>query len=241
MMENKYLPFIMSLLIMVIIGCNRPVKVLTVVGGHAFDTVEFFRMMGSLEAIQVDTAWHPGALDLLGSAEADNYDVLVFYDFIPGMPVETARVFNELTRRGKPMLFLHHALGTCQQWDGYMDMVGGRYVMKDFEPDSLLHSDFKHDIELDIKVEDPDHPVTSGVSDFTIHDEGYSNIQVSEDVQILLTTQHPHCHPLVGWVNQADNATCVYLMLGHDRHAYENEAFQKLVGNSIHWLSQQKP
>ena len=86
---------------------------------------------------------------------------------------------------------------------------------------------------------DPLHPVNEGISDFTIHDEGYSNIQINEGIHPLLSTRHPDCAPLVGWVNQAGNSTCVYLMMGHDKHAYGNESFQHLVQNAIHWLSDQ--
>ena len=221
------------------VGCNKPVRVLTIIGGHSYDTSEFHQVINSLENIDIDTVSHPHALELLDSELIKRYDVLLFYDFIPDMPEEKSAIFLELTQQGMPMFFLHHSLCTFQNWDGYRDLVGGRYVMPKFESDSSLHSDFKHDIDLEVKVADPDHPVTEGVSDFTIHDEGYSNTQVNKNVHPLLTTQHPDCDPLLGWVNKAGNSTSIYLMLGHDRQAYENRSFQLLTQNAIHWLSEQ--
>lgn len=238
-MRNIVPACLFILFFVAMIGCNQPVRVLTIVGGHKFDTTEFFRVTGSLEGIETDSVWHPEALELLASERVDDYQVLLFYDFIPPMPPEDSSIFLALTGKGKPLLFLHHSLGSCQDWDGYREMVGGKYVMSRFETDSTLHSDYKHDIDLHIRIADPGHPVTSGIGDFKIHDEGYSNILVNEDVHPLLFTDHPDCAPLVGWVNEAGNSTCVYLMLGHDRHAYENESFQHLVQNAILWLSNQ--
>ena len=104
-------------------------------------------------------------------------------------------------------------------------------------PDSSLHSDYAHDIDLKIEVLDRSHPVTRGVGEFTIHDEGYSNIQIMQEVLPLLGTRHQHCAPLVAWENQWENSTCLYLMFGHDKQAYVNEHFKLLLQNSIQYLS----
>ena len=218
-------------------GCSKPVSVLVISGGHAYDTVEFFDAFRSLEHVKFDPVYHPEALTMLQTGKTDAYDVLVFYDFIVDMPERDSIVFENLTRQGKPMLFLHHALATFQTWDGYMEMVGGRYVIPGYCTDTTLFSDFKHDIDLEVKVADPEHPVTLGMKDFTIHDEGYSNILINEGIHPLLSTRHPDCAPVVGWVNQAGNSTCVYLMMGHDKNAYGNESFRHLIRNAIHWLN----
>lgn len=213
------------------------VRVLVITGGHDFDTIEFFNAFHALEGIRFDSVSHPQALEMLRSKRAGDYDVLVFYDFIPGMPGRDSLVYGELTRQGKPMLFLHHSLCSFQQWDGYMEMVGGRYYMPDFTEDSLLLSDYKHDIDIPVHVADQSHPVTAGLDSFTIHDEGYSNIKVLPGVKPLLLTEHPDCLPVLGWINTQDQSTVVYLMLGHDKHAYQHPAFRQLVQQAIHWLA----
>ena len=77
------------------------------------------------------------------------------------------------------------------------------------------------------------------MKDFNIHDEGYSNITVLPGITPLLKTDHPDCTPLVGWTHKQDQSTIVYLMLGHDKHAYENPAYIQLLNQSIHWLAEQ--
>ncbi len=219
-------------------GCKQPVQVLVVLGGHDFDTTEFFDALGALEEVEYEAVYHPEALKMLHQDHADAYDVFVFYDFLPDMPEKDSTVFIELISQGKSMLFLHHALCTSQEWDGYMEMVGGRYVMPGFGADSSEFSDYRHDIDMEIGIVDPSHPVTFGMKSFTIHDEGYSNIAVLDGVTPLLTTDHPDSSPVVGWAHLYKQSKIVYLMLGHDRYAYENPAFGQLMRQSIHWLKE---
>lgn len=233
--------FVLILALIILSGCDRPARILVVTGGHAFDTVEFYNLFTSLENAVFDTVSHPRALEVLSSNKIDSYKVLVFYDYLPDMPLEDSIIFLELSQKGIPMLFMHHALCNFQGWDGYRQMVGGKYTVPEFQSDSTLHSSYRHDIDIQVTVLDPNHPVTVGVEDFVIHDEGYSNIRINKDVHPLLGTSHPDCSPMMAWVNQYQNSTCLYLMLGHDKQAYANENFKLLLDNSIQWLSNEKP
>jgi len=228
---------ILILALVILSGCNRPARVLLVTGGHDFDTAEFYSLFASIENSTFDTVSHPRAMEILATGEVDKYNVVVFYDYVPGMPLDDSLVFLGLAQKGIPMLFLHHALCNFQNWDGYRQMVGGKYTIPEFQSDSTLHSNYRHDLDIPVEVLDPDHPVTVGVDDFVIHDEGYSNIQVNHDVQPLLGTTHPDCAPLLAWVNRYQNSTCLCLLLGHDSAAYANENFRILLHNSIQWLS----
>ena len=218
-------------------GCSKVPEVLLITGGHAYDTTEFFEMFHSLEGISFDSVSYPAALELLSSSDVGKYDLLLFYDYLPEMSLADSTLFLKLTRMGMPMIFMHHALCTFQRWDGYQQMVGGRYVMPGYHPDSSLYSGYAHDLDLSIEVLDPSHPVTQGIGEFVIHDEGYYNIQINQEVHPLLGTQHPYCAPQVAWVNQRNRSTCLFLMFGHDKQAYMNEHLKLLLQNSIQWLS----
>ncbi len=226
-------------LLVLLTGCQKPVNVLLVSGGHDFDTTEFFDLFQSLEGIEMDSVYYPDAMSLMRSDKTHAYDVLVFYDYMVDLPGEDSSVFQNLTGQGKPILFLHHALCSFQGWDGYMEMLGGKYVIAGPGVDSTLVSDYKHDIEIAIEVVDSQHPVTLGMQDFTIHDEGYSNITQVPGITPLLKTEHPDCSPLIGWTKTSDQSTVVYLMLGHDKLAYQNPSFKLLLEQSIGWLADQ--
>lgn len=218
-------------------SCSKSPEVLVITGGHAYDTTEFFEMFNSLEGISFDSVSYPAAGQLLSSSDVGKYDLLLFYDYVPDMPQADSAIFQDLTRKGMPMIFMHHALCSFQKWEGYQQMVGGKYVMPGYQNDTSLHSGYAHDLDLKIEVLDPSHPVTQGIGEFTIHDEGYYNIQINQEVLPLLGTKHPQCAPLVAWENQWENSTCLYLMFGHDKLAYVNEHFKLLLQNSIQYLS----
>lgn len=220
-------------------GCTNPVNVLVVAGGHSFDTTEFFDLFHSMNGVEMDSVYYPEAKEMMRLGKTDAYDVLVFYDYMPNLPEADSLVFQNLTMEGKPMLFLHHALCSFQVWDGYLEMLGGKYVMAGPGVDTSLLSDYKHDIDMDIEVVDSQHPITLGMQDFSIHDEGYSNITLAPGILPLLKTDHPDAAPLLAWTNKSDQSSLVYLMLGHDKLAYENPAFKQLLEQSINWLSGQ--
>ncbi len=224
-------------LALLVSSCNKPVNALLVVGGHSYDTTEFYEMFRSLENLVFDTVSHPYAMDMLGSEQVDPYDLLIFYDFIPDMPLEDSSIYLQLTQQGIPILFLHHAICTFQQWEVFQEIVGGKYVMPQYSTDSALFSDYRHSIDLPVEVVDKNHPVTSEMSDFEIHDEGYSNLTVWNGVEPLLSTEHPDCSPVIGWAHSYQNSLIVYLIFGHDKYAYENQSFQQLLNNSIEWLT----
>jgi len=212
-------------------------RVLVVVGGHSYDTTEFYDMLGDLGGFLFDSISHPDAGKLLASEHILSYDAILFYDFITGMSPEDSSIYLNLARRGMPMLFLHHAICTFQQWEGYGELVGGKYVVKGFEKDPSELSNYRHDLDLQIEVLDWQHPVTRSIEDFTIHDEGYSNLRIREGVIPLLGTDHPDCSDLVGWVNRFDRSNVVYLIFGHDQQAYVNPSFRQLLNNSLGWLT----
>ena len=238
-MKSFFLRLTGLILLVTFIGCNKTVDVLVVLGGHSFDTTEFFDLFNSLDGIEMDSVYYPEAMEVMQSGFTDSYDVLVLYDYMPDLPEADSSVFQMLTSQGKPLLFLHHALCSFQQWDGYMEMLGGKYVMTGpgVDPGSL--SDYRHDIDMEIEVVDKGHPVTEGMEDFSIHDEGYSNISLSPGITPLLKTDHPDASPLVGWSTTSNRSTILYLMLGHDRKAYENPSFKQLLEQGIAWLADQ--
>ena len=144
-------------------------------------------------------------MEMMRSGKTDAYDVLVFYDYMVELPAADSSVFQNLTRQGKSLLFMHHAICSFQQWEGYMEMLGGKYIMAGPGMDSGDVSDYKHDIDMEIGVVDRGHPVTKGMEDFTIHDEGYSNIRLTKDITPLLSTDHPASSPWWDRPKQAVN------------------------------------
>lgn len=217
-------------------GCSDKLNVLIVTGGHSFDTIRFFSLFSSLETISVDTVSQPGANKLLEETNYDTYDVVVFYDMWQDITENQKNAFYKLLENGTGIVFLHHSLVSYQQWDEFKNISGGKYWQEGFTDDSSKLSGYEHDLKMNIKVLHPDHPVTKGMQDFQIYDEGYSNVEIIPSIIPLLATHHPSCSKYVAWANEYGQSRIIYIMLGHDYKAYENESFRQLVENAITWV-----
>ena len=220
-------------------GCKQApdskVDLLVVTGGHAYDTAEFVEMFDSLPGISFEMALKPEAWNLLAGGRA--FDVILFYDMWRDISEDEKQVFLHEFDKGTGMVFMHHSLASHPEWPGYVDLVGGKYNLPDHTPDSSLRSDFKHDIVLQVKVVNRNHPVTEGLENFEILDEGYSNTTQLAGVEYLLETSHPDCDRYIAWAHQVKNSKVVYLMGGHDKHAYGNPSFRRLVAQAIRYVA----
>ena len=130
-----------------------------------------------------------------------------------------------------PMIFLHHSLVSYQSWPFFAELIGGQYHTLD----SSRLSNYQHDVEIDVTIVDPTHPITSGLEDFTILDETYGNCTIATRVLPLLKTKHPKSMPVLGWINPVQGHEIVYLQGGHGPSAYRDENFRRLLLQTIQW------
>jgi uncharacterized protein len=228
--------------------CINPQKesdtlnVLIVTDERKFNREAFFEMFDSFDNIHWSEKSRSKVIDMVGTDSIKFYDALVFYD-MPEKVELTEKQKQDMThffKQGAPVIFLHHAILSYRPWDGFLDIIGGRYfndppfITKN--GDTILSS-YQHDVHFNVKIADQDHPITKGIEDFVIFDETYNNFYVKDDVRILLTSDHPLCNPVIGWVNTFGNSKVVYLMNGHNETAYENPNFRQLLYNSIRWVA----
>lgn len=213
-------------------------SVLVVAGGHSFDTTAFFQMMDKIPDIGYDFMLQPEANRYLASCDTIPYGLLVFYDMWEPLNNEETDAYLKLTKSGKPMLFLHHALVSYQQWPEFEKIIGGKYVqdMKNGQSKPSELSTYKHDVWINVKICDPQHPVTSGMDNFRIFDEVYGNYRVGEQVTPILKTDHPESTEIIGWENRYNRSTIIYLQPGHDKKTYEDDNYLRLLKQSVKYL-----
>lgn len=217
-----------------------PIRVLLVTGGHDYDTNEFRALFKADPGIQVNAVTHPNAQQWFKPDRARDYDVLVSYDMWSEISDEAKTDLLQLVRGGKGFLALHHCLASYPEWEDYARLIGGQYHLKPWTQNGQAKpgSTYKHDVLVPVQVVAPNHPVTRGVGDFTIHDEVYGGFEVKPDVTPLLRTDHAESGPIIAWARQEGRGRVVYLQLGHDRLAYENPAYRQLVGQAIRYVAQ---
>ena len=246
------------------------VSVQVVTGGHPFEADPFFAVFDSFP----DITWTKASTPSVGS------DVVVFYD-MPGLrftggetPVEfpepssTVRsVLDELQSRGTGLVFMHHAVAGWPAWEGFAELVGGRFH---YQPASLRGIDYPDsgyvfDVKHTVEIVDPSHPICDGLpSRFEIVDELYCFPVFEDSVTPIMRTDFPvhdpsrffsadlairgrrnsnegWSHPagsnLVGWVKKAGRSPLAYLQFGDGPVTYADPNFRRVLHNAIHWAA----
>lgn len=215
----------------------KPIKLLVVVGGHSFDTTEFFQVFDDIENITWEKAIQPRANEMIENGTADEFDVLLFYDMFDEISEKQKQAYISLLEKGKAMIFTHHALVSYQDWPEFKKIIGGKYHRED--NGSGFVSDYEHDVDVNVEITDTKHPIVKGIKDFTIHDEIYGNCEILPTVKPLLETSHPKSMKYVAWINPYKNSNVIYFQLGHDKYAYKNPNYRRLIEQSIFWIVQE--
>lgn len=212
-------------------------KILIVAGGKAVDKDNFYKLF---ESFSYDTTSKPFAFQLFDLDKIDNYKAIVFYDTYQPITEEQKESFMNIFKKGIGVLFLHHSLVSHQEWNEYENIVGGKYFHQVWVDNEKKYgpSTYKHDQDFLVEIIDRDHPVTKGLDNFEIHDETYLNYRVLPNVSLLLRTNYRESGEILGWTHTYKNSKVVYVMMGHDKNAFGNISFKRLVENSINYLSE---
>lgn len=251
-------------------------RLLAITGGHRFDCDAFAAM---LDAACHALGWgwthetQPDAQRWLRSEHAGEWDAILLHD-LPGLalargaeptPVdpspEVQRGVEELIAAGVGIVATHHALAGWPTWDGWADVLGGRFL---YAPGRLhgAHvpaSGYRMDTYRVRPV--AGHPVTDGVEPFELTDELYLCPVSEGDVEPLLTTdadlspasmidtyrevRHGErvaappqpASNLLGWAHAPGNSRVVYLLPGHTAATMQHPAYRRLLTNALAWVS----
>jgi type 1 glutamine amidotransferase len=257
-------------------------RLLAITGGHRFDRPAFDAL---LDAVCERLGWEwahatqPAAQRWLRAEHAGVWDAVLLHD-LPGLtlargtepivhdPPDSVRAgVQALLDAGQGIVATHHALAGWPSWDGWAEVLGGRFLYTA----GRLHgvdrpaSGYRMDTYR-VDVAAPDHPVCDGVDPFEVTDELYLcpvfDAPSSEPaVTPLLTTsadtsaptmidtyrevrsgeQHPAgeqpASPLLGWAREIGPSRVVYLLPGHSSETMAHEMYRRLVVNACAWVA----
>lgn len=225
------------------IFCSAPkrksIHLCVITGGHEFEKSEFWKAFDRLNGISYSKLTQPLDDNAYSSEMIKNANVLFFYDMWQDISDHQKEDFLNLLKDGKPMIFTHHSIASYQDWDEFKKIRGGIYNLEPVMKNGmkLAASTYKHDVDLEVKILDPRHPIVDGIDEFTIRDEAYGNLEILTEVHPVMGTDHPENSPLLAWTTQYEKSTIVYLQFGHDHFAYEDPNYRKILSNTIRWLA----
>ena len=238
---------VLCLSVLAMLGISLPsgakatdkIKVLVVTGGHGFEKESFFKIFEDNPEIAFTAAAH-GNTNATAYERTDwlTYDVVVLYDLQKNITERQKAQMLALLNKGIGLLVLHHAVASYQHWPEYERIIGGRYPEEDGKSGVVTDQvGYQHDMEVPVVIVFKEHPVTSGLKDFTIHDEIYWGYRVQPDVTPLITTTHAKSARPLAWAHTYARSRVVYVQLGHDHQAYENPNFRHLLAGAIRWTA----
>jgi len=214
-----------------------PLNVAVLTGGHGFQQEPFFEMFKSFKGIKHTEVQLKDHSEIFEDISDWDYDVVVMYNMTQNISQKRQDNFKKLLDRGIGFVALHHNMGAFQKWGEFKKISGGKYYLKPTKEGEVERrgSTYKHDIDMEIKIADRSHPITRGLKDFVIHDEGYKYCGFEKDNHVLLTTEHAASDKTLAWARRYGKARVCGIMLGHDGKAYANPNFRKLLSQAIQW------
>ena len=140
-------------------------------------------------------------------------------------------VYRSAFFRGGNVVMHHGILGFKDDgvWDELVGLTG-----------RTIGDGYSHDERLAVHVEEPAHPVTEGISDWTMVDETYDFRDVDrEGSEVLLTVDHPNSMSTMAWTRTYKESRVLNFVFGHDAQTWEDETFRRVLGNGVRWVGRQ--
>jgi len=180
-----------------------------------------------------------GALHFPTAEELARTDVLVIYKGDGGScsPAERA-VLQPYLERGGGLVILHD--GMCSddaEWFAQLAGAAKQHGEMNFSPG-----------ELKLHVVDTEHPITAGVSDFTIDDEAFFLLRKAEGMHVLMEAPLPmngEVHPQA-WVYEKTlpggepHRSFVWIQ-GHYPRNFLQDELRDLILRGIAWAGKRAP
>jgi uncharacterized protein len=208
---------------------TRRLSVLVITGGHPFPVQPFRDVFGgysNMDCTFVDEKVGGEAYDDISHWR---YDAIVLYNHMKNLSEKQQANFLQLLDRGVGLVILHHAIYGYRPWPEFQKVVGVTSWL----------SGYKLGVDFRVHIEDPQHPITRGLKDFSIHDETYQGYGLAPEVHVLLSTNEPTNVKAIAWVHRYRKSPVCYFQLGHDTNAYSNEMFRIVLGRAICWSAGQ--
>lgn len=260
-----------------VIRYDASLNVLVSTKGHPFDTGAFFEMFNAMRGMTWTHVEQPATAALLSPEGCADFGALVFYD-VPGIQFKTPKPpalveptedmksgFRALLERGKPMVFLHHAVAGWPTWDEYAEAIGARFFYQPGTYKGRSYPDSGYVFPATYRAEPQcEHPVLAELDGgFELTDELYLFDILEDDIVPLLAADHDFTQGsfysaanalearmwtrdgwdhapgtnLIAWAKRSGNSPTVTIQCGNDGATFGNENFRKLLRNAIDWVT----
>ncbi len=225
---------------------NEPIRVLFVLGSPPFHDIRTLppileKVLDRVGGFQVTRLEPPkdkppddfAHLAKLADLKRSDYDVLMFYTSKGRLEPPQEQAIQKFLEDGGGIVAIHGASFSFDNSEVWTRIIGARFTG---------HIPGTH--KLNIVIVDKDHPITAGVSDFSIVDEEYKHrfADVPRHVLARFRERPPEekdqkANMDILWTREIGKGRMFYSALGHDKDAWENPSWQKLIVQGICWAA----
>ena len=148
------------------------------------------------------------------------------HDHLKWMTPQQEKAVSDFVHNGGGFLALHNSHGIYPPGGLYYKLFGGDY------------GGHPPPATFTVRVENHDHPVTRGVEDFDTFDEQHmSKYYLGGEYLLLRNISRGNKSAPAGWWREPGKGRFVYLAPGHTPEALGHPMMQRLIRNSIRWLT----
>lgn len=206
---------------------------------HPFDEIALKRMFDKMEGVEVFPQLIANYLfDYAGNN--NKYDGFVFYNMTMATPdpeetfagghKKVGETLCQIGESGQGIVVLHHAILSYPEWDLFNELLS--------LPDRKF--DYFGNVNVEVYVEDSTHPITAGLSDWTMIDETFLLPACTDDATVILSTDCDKSISSLAWAKEYKKSRVFAMSLGHDAQAFDNPNFAKVLENAILWSCTRK-
>jgi type 1 glutamine amidotransferase len=209
--------------------------VVTVTKGFRHDVIPFAeetinKMAEANKSFVVDYARTDEDIAAKMTAQAlKNYDGVFFCNTTGDLPLPDRAAFLQWIRAGNGFVGAHAAADTFHGYPEFIAMLGGEF--RGHGPQ----------VEVNLRVEDPNHPATRHFKNGKIFDEIYlyKNFDRARVHGLLTMDTHPNegtpgDFP-VAWCRMEGRGRVFYTSLGHRKEVWQMPAYQQHLLGGIRW------
>jgi len=156
------------------------------------------------------------------------YSAMIFFSQEGTFTNNQEKNVLEYVSSGKGFIGLHGASASFKSHPKYFEMLGGRFI------------GHKEPQRFDIKIIDSNHPITSGIVDFSFKDEPYRHdLSMGKEIHILAEADYhevedPNPEPIM-WVTSYGDGRIFYCALGHRNVSLKDEIFKTIIKRAVIW------
>jgi type 1 glutamine amidotransferase len=224
---------------------TKPVRVLFVLGSPPFHDIRNLppileKVLDRVGGFQVTRLEPPkdkppsdaAHLEKLADIKRSDYDVLVFYTSGYKLNDAQERALEKFVEDGGGIVGIHGASLTFGNSKVWLRLLGAKFA-----------GHIKGTHKLNVVIADTGHPITAGVGPFSIVDEEYKHQFADVDRHVLARFRErppesdQKANMDILWTREIGKGRVFYTSLGHDKEAWENPSWQKLLVQGILWAA----